>query len=108
MRAAIVCGPGDIRVEDRPEPTLVNPTDALIRLTTTCEICTSGHQSRCVHGTNGGPAPVRKYLPHLVDLIMDDLIEPGRVFDLEVSLDDIAEGYAAMDERRAIKALVRL
>lgn len=57
---------------------------------------------------HGGPAPVREYLPHLVDLIMNDEIDPGKVFDLEVPLDDIAEGYAAMDERRAIKALGRL
>jgi len=56
----------------------------------------------------GGPAPVREYLPELIDLIWTDAIDPGRVFDLEVSLDDIAEGYQAMDERRAIKALVRL
>jgi threonine dehydrogenase-like Zn-dependent dehydrogenase len=56
----------------------------------------------------GGPAPVREYLPELIDLIWRDQIDPGRVFDLEVALDDIAEGYEAMDERRAIKALVRL
>jgi threonine dehydrogenase-like Zn-dependent dehydrogenase len=56
----------------------------------------------------GGPAPVREYLPELINLIWTDQIDPGRVFDLEVSLDDIAEGYEAMDERRAIKALVRL
>jgi threonine dehydrogenase-like Zn-dependent dehydrogenase len=56
---------------------------------------------------HGGPAPVREYLPHLIDLIWTDQIDPGKVFDLEVALDDIAEGYRAMDERRAIKALVR-
>lgn len=57
---------------------------------------------------HGGPAPVREYLPELIDLIWTDTINPGKVFDLEVALDDIAEGYKAMDERRAIKALVRL
>lgn len=56
---------------------------------------------------HGGPAPVREHLPHLVELIMAGEIDPGKVFDLEVPLEDIAEGYAAMDERRAIKALVR-
>ncbi|BDZ51728.1 alcohol dehydrogenase [Frondihabitans sucicola] len=56
---------------------------------------------------HGGPAPVRQYLPELIDLIWTDKINPGKVFDLEVSLDDIADGYKAMDERRAIKALVR-
>jgi threonine dehydrogenase-like Zn-dependent dehydrogenase len=56
---------------------------------------------------HGGPAPVRQYLPHLIDLIWTDKIDPGKVFDLQVGLDDIAEGYKAMDERRAIKAIVR-
>ncbi|GLY33867.1 zinc-dependent alcohol dehydrogenase family protein [Kineosporia sp. NBRC 101731] len=57
---------------------------------------------------HGGPAPVRQFLPELIQLIWDRTIEPGKVFDLEVALEDIAEGYQAMDERRAIKALVRL
>lgn len=61
----------------------------------------------CVH-VHGGPAPVRKHLPHPVDLIMKNETDPGKVFDLEVSLENIAAGYAAMDERRAIKTLVRL
>lgn len=56
---------------------------------------------------HGGPAPVRQYLPELIDLIWTDAINPGRVFDLELALEDAAEGYAAMDERRAIKALLR-
>mgnify|MGYP001141763175 CR=1 FL=1 len=56
----------------------------------------------------GGPAPVRRFLPHLIDLIMARKINPGKVFDLEVPLTDVAEGYRAMDERRAIKALLRV
>lgn len=55
----------------------------------------------------GGPAPVRKYLPELIRLIFDCAIEPGRVFTKEVALEDIAEGYRAMDRREAIKVLVR-
>jgi threonine dehydrogenase-like Zn-dependent dehydrogenase len=55
----------------------------------------------------GGPAPVRRFLPELNDLVWKREIEPGTVFDLELPLDDVAEGYAAMDERRAIKALLR-
>ncbi len=55
----------------------------------------------------GGPAPVRRYLPHLIDLILKGTINPGRVFDLEIGLEDVAEGYRAMDERRAVKALIR-
>ena len=54
----------------------------------------------------GGPAPVRKYLPELIDLVVRGEIDPGRVFDLTLPLDRVAEGYRAMDERRAIKALL--
>jgi threonine dehydrogenase-like Zn-dependent dehydrogenase len=56
---------------------------------------------------HGGPAPVRRFLPELIDLICNREIDPGRVFDLELPLDEAAEGYRAMDERRAIKALLR-
>ena len=55
---------------------------------------------------HGGPAPVRQYLPELIDRILRDEIDPGRVFDLELPLDEAAEAYRAMDERRAIKALL--
>ena len=55
----------------------------------------------------GGPAPVRRFLPELIDMIAKREIEPGKVFDLELSLDQAAEGYRAMDERRAIKTLLR-
>ena len=56
---------------------------------------------------HGGPAPVRRFLPELIELICDRRIDPGKVFDLELPLDRTAEGYLAMDERRAIKALLR-
>lgn len=55
---------------------------------------------------HGGPAPVRRFLPDLIDLIMTDEIDPGVVFDLTLPLDDAAEGYRAMDERRAVKTLL--
>ncbi|PRQ11360.1 IMP dehydrogenase [Corynebacterium sp. 13CS0277] len=55
---------------------------------------------------HGGPAPVRRYLPTLIDLIYANAINPGKVFDLTVSLDDAAEAYRAMDERTAIKAML--
>jgi threonine dehydrogenase-like Zn-dependent dehydrogenase len=54
----------------------------------------------------GGPAPVRRFLPHLLDLVLRREIAPGRVFDLTLPLADVAEGYRAMDERRAIKTLL--
>lgn len=56
---------------------------------------------------HGGPAPVRRFLPELVDLIWRREIDPGRVFDLDLPLEQAAEGYRAMDERRAIKVLLR-
>ena len=56
---------------------------------------------------HGGPAPVRRFLPELVDLIMSGEINPGEVFDLTLPLDQAADGYHAMDERRSIKTLLR-
>src|SRR5207249_11854258 len=56
---------------------------------------------------HGGPAPVRRYLPELIDLVRERRINPGKVFDLTLPLDQVAEGYRAMDERRAIKTLLR-
>jgi len=56
---------------------------------------------------HGGPAPVRRYLPKLIDLVLSGKIDPGKVFDLTLPLDQVAEAYRAMDERRAIKALLR-
>lgn len=56
---------------------------------------------------HGGPAPVRRYLPALINLVWNRKINPGKVFDLTLPLDQVAEGYRAMDERRAIKALLR-
>jgi threonine dehydrogenase-like Zn-dependent dehydrogenase len=56
---------------------------------------------------HGGPAPVRRFLPELIDLIWNRTIDPGQVFDLELPLDQAAEAYSAMDQRRAIKALLR-
>jgi threonine dehydrogenase-like Zn-dependent dehydrogenase len=55
---------------------------------------------------HGGPAPVRRFLPELVDLIWNREIDPGKVFDLELPLEQAAAGYEAMDERRAIKVLL--
>ena len=55
---------------------------------------------------HGGPAPVRRYLPELIKLVLERKINPGTVFDLTLPLDQVAEGYRAMDERRAIKTLL--
>lgn len=57
---------------------------------------------------HGGPAPVRRFLPQLMELIAGRDIHPGKVFDLTLPLEEAAEGYRAMDERRAIKTLLTL
>ena len=54
----------------------------------------------------GGPAPVRRYLPDLIQLIWDRKIDPGKVFDLTLPLEQAAEGYQAMDQRTATKVLL--
>ena len=59
-------------------------------------------------GVHGGGAPVRVYLPELLDDVLAERIDPGRVLDYETDLEGIADAYAAMDERRAIKSLVRV
>jgi len=59
-------------------------------------------------GVRGGSAPVRTYIPELLDDVLQGRINPGRVFDFEIDLDGVAEGYAAMDTRRAIKSLLRV
>ena len=56
---------------------------------------------------HGGPAPVRRYLPQLIELVWNHKLNPGKVFDLTLPLNQVAEGYRAMDERRAIKTLLR-
>jgi transcriptional regulator with XRE-family HTH domain len=56
----------------------------------------------------GGPAPARRYIPELLGDVLDGTIGPGRVFDYETDLDHIADAYRAMDERRAVKSLVRI
>ena len=55
---------------------------------------------------HGGPAPVRRFLPELIDQVWKGQINPGKVFDLTLPLDQVADGYRAMDERRAIKTLL--
>ena len=55
---------------------------------------------------HGGPAPVRRFLPELIQLIWDRKIDPGKVFDLTLPLEQAADGYKAMDERRATKVLL--
>jgi threonine dehydrogenase-like Zn-dependent dehydrogenase len=59
-------------------------------------------------GMRGGSAPVRAYIPELLDDVLEERINPGRLLDFETNLDGVGEAYAAMDERRAIKSLLRI
>ncbi|MFF4965778.1 zinc-dependent alcohol dehydrogenase family protein [Streptomyces sp. NPDC001037] len=71
------------------------------------EVAVDGQELFFSHvGLRGGPAPVRRYLPDLIGRVLSGRIEPGKVFDLTLPLEQVAEGYRAMDERRAIKALL--
>jgi threonine dehydrogenase-like Zn-dependent dehydrogenase len=131
--------PRDVRSEELPNPTIIEPTDAIIQISAAC-VCGSdlwpyrgiapvseptamGHEycgiveevgsavknikpgQSHVH-LHGGPAPVRRFLPDLIDRAWQGRMQPGKVFDLELPLAEVAEGYRAMDERRAIKALL--
>ncbi|TDU01828.1 threonine dehydrogenase-like Zn-dependent dehydrogenase [Streptomyces sp. 846.5] len=72
------------------------------------EVAIDGQELFFSHvGLRGGPAPVRAYLPDLIDRVLTGRINPGKVFDLTLPLDQVAQGYQAMDERRAIKALLQ-
>ncbi|POX60882.1 IMP dehydrogenase [Streptomyces sp. Ru62] len=72
------------------------------------EVAVDGEELFFSHvGLRGGPAPVRRYLPDLIDRVLSGRIDPGKVFDLTLPLEQVAEGYRAMDERRAIKALLK-
>ena len=148
MQGTMLYGPRDVRFEQRPDPEIIEPTDAIIKLAATC-VCGSdlwpfrgidevtepqpmGHEyagiveqvggavknikpGQFVVGSffashvhlHGGPAPVRRFLPELIDLIWKRKINPGKVFNLTLPLEQVAEGYRAMDERRAIKTLLR-
>jgi len=77
-----------------------------LRVKIRVRISTNGAVSGNNVGVWGGIAPVRAYLERLVELVLERKINPGRVFDLELPLSEVAEAYAAMDERRAIKALL--
>ncbi|MFD9591261.1 zinc-dependent alcohol dehydrogenase family protein [Kitasatospora sp. NPDC059973] len=71
------------------------------------EVALDGQELFLSHvGLRGGPAPVRRYLPDLIERVLSRRIDPGKVFDLTLPLDQVAEGYKAMDERRAIKTLL--
>lgn len=130
MRAAIYNGPYAIEVGNRPAPVVTVPTDAVVHVVLGC-VCGSDlwyYRGGSPHalgpigiefpvmdsvvyrniGLRGGVAPARSYIPELLDDVLEDRINPGRVLDFETNLDGIPETYATLNERRAIKSLVRV
>jgi threonine dehydrogenase-like Zn-dependent dehydrogenase len=133
MRATYIYGAGDVRVIDVTGPVIQQPTDAIVRVVRAC-ICGSdlhpyhsmpvtpggrsvpqyenapvgfGSLFGCNITLTGGPAPARGYIPALMRGILAGEVNPGRVFDREVTLDQTPQGYQDMDARRALKVLVR-
>ena len=122
MRGAVLYGPRDVRFEERDVPRIIKLTDAIIRIaapaptastvisplaSTQSSLALRRHRCCADVHLHGGPAPVRRYLPELIKLVWDRKINPGKVFDVTLPLDEVAEAYRAMDERRAIKTLLR-
>jgi threonine dehydrogenase-like Zn-dependent dehydrogenase len=117
MRAAIFNEPRSISVGDRPDPAIAAPTDAVVRVVLAC-VCGSDlwpyrgespfEPGPIGHEFVGVVEDVGAELTDIADDVMEGRIDPGRVLDFESDLDGIAEAYAAMDERRAIKSLVRV
>jgi Zn-dependent alcohol dehydrogenase len=100
MRAAIFNEPRSATVGDRRGPVVAERGDEAVE---TVKEMTGG-----VGVDAARSRPARAYIPELLADVLDGSIDPGRVLDYETGLDDIAEAYAAMDERRAIKSLVRV
>ena len=97
---------GDVYVTPIAAPTGTSRLSAaLVRFTPGAR--SNWHSHDVGQTLHGGPAPVRRFLPEMVDAIWNREIDPGKVFDLTLPLDEAAEGYRAMDERRAIKTLLR-
>jgi threonine dehydrogenase-like Zn-dependent dehydrogenase len=90
-----------------------------------CDFCHDGLQTSCVQvphyqgipgavdktfydnvTVGGGPAPVRAYIEELLPDILEGRIEPGQVFDRVVDLDQVPDGYRAMDERKSLKVMI--
>jgi len=114
-------GPGDVRVEEREAPRIVGTQESMMQAIHATR--PGGHVGfvGVAHGVaidgmdllwslahvHGGPAPVRRFLPELIDLIWSRRIDPGKVFGLQLALEEAADAYRAMDQRDAIKVLLR-
>ena len=115
MRAAFMYGAGDVRVIDVPDPVIQQPTDAIVRVVRAC-ICGSDlhpyhsmpvtpAEARWV--TSSSASPARAYIETLMPDVLAGRVDPGRVFDREVVLEQTPQGYKDMDSRQALNVLVR-
>jgi threonine dehydrogenase-like Zn-dependent dehydrogenase len=93
MRATVFRGPFDVRIDQVRDAVLHEPTDAVVRIIHAC-IC--------------GGAPVRAFLPELLADVLAGRLDPSPVLDLTADLDGVPLSYAAMDQRTALKVMVRL
>lgn len=111
MRATIFYGPGDVRVEQVPDPRIELPTDAVVRVTHAC-ICGSDlWPYRGVGGKEPGTRIGHELMGRVEEVgagVVAGRLDPSPVLDMTVGLDGVPDGYAAMDARRAIKVMVRL
>jgi threonine dehydrogenase-like Zn-dependent dehydrogenase len=101
MRATLIYGAGDVQVVDIPDPKLANPSDAIVRVARACVCGSDLHPYRDMPAATHG-RPIDDLLPD----VLDGTIEPGKVFDRTVTLDDVPAGYQAMADREALKVMV--
>jgi threonine dehydrogenase-like Zn-dependent dehydrogenase len=100
MHATIMYEAGDVRVETVPGARIVEPTDALLR-----DRHRRGH--RCRGADAEERRPRRDAVAELLPEVLDGRTQPGRVFDRVVGLDEVPDGYRAMNERESIKVMVK-
>jgi len=91
-------GAGDVRIETIPDARISEATHAVV-----VETLPAFYNNGTV---SGGPAPARAYIEQLLPDILEGRIEPGRVFDRVIGLDEVPDGYRAMNERESIKVMV--
>ncbi len=108
MRGTLMYAAGDVRVEDVPDPSIADPTDAIVRVGVPHDPAVPLAQPMLLKNVTvgGGPAPVRAYIDELLPDVLEGRIEPGRVFDRTVDLDGVPDGDRAMADRESIKVLV--
>jgi threonine dehydrogenase-like Zn-dependent dehydrogenase len=104
MKATVYYAPGDVRVETRPDSTIQQPTDAIVRITHAC-IC--GSDLWFYRGTDKWKSGWRTGHEWMGDVIAGK-IDPSPVLDVTVDLDGVPGGYTAMDGRKAIKVMVKI